>query len=255
MKRKVILILMFSTFSLLAGCNKKIDENSIHNEATNIVTTTEVTSVDHQDSAVTAEISTENISPYIPKGWHLLVKNNEQEPIIAEGDLNKDGLTDKAFAIEEDSNNGDSESLLAKRQLVLITGKNDGTYNLELISKNAFLSEIDGGPFGDPVDRIEISRGSLFLRFMGGSNLRWYSSYQFRYQDNDWFLIGATEGAFIEIDGKMDNIEEDYNLITGDYIFKKLVNGKIITTKGNREIRDLVKLVDFSIQYETKSVF
>ncbi|TCO67885.1 hypothetical protein, partial [Marinisporobacter balticus] len=56
-----------------------------------------------------------------------------------------------------------------------------------------------------------------------------------------------TEGSFVEIDNAMDNIEEDYNLITGDYIIRKIKDGEIITIKGNRDKKELLNLIDFDV--------
>ncbi|MNI29000.1 hypothetical protein D3C73_828050 [compost metagenome] len=43
--------------------------------------------------------------------------------------------------------------------------------------------------------------------------------------------------------------EEDYNLLTGDYILKITdENGKVVTTKGNRGKKELIKLKEFNIE-------
>ncbi len=49
----------------------------------------------------------------------------------------------------------------------------------------------------------------------------------------------------MEVNGEMVSVEKDYNLLTGDYVFEELVDGKIETTKGNRGKRKLVDLIDF----------
>lgn len=43
--------------------------------------------------------------------------------------------------------------------------------------------------------------------------------------------------------------EEDYNLLTGDYIIRTTdTNGTVNIKKGNRGRKDLVKLRDFSLK-------
>jgi hypothetical protein len=43
--------------------------------------------------------------------------------------------------------------------------------------------------------------------------------------------------------------EQDYNLLTGDYIIKTTnEDGKITTERGNRGKRQLIKLKDFNIE-------
>ncbi len=188
---------------------------------------------------------------FIPKGWQILQKYNG-EPAITEGDLNKDGIIDKAFVIEESTN-----SVISPRNLLIAFGNKDNTYTLSIKAENAVLLEAEGGGFGDPFDDIQVDKGSVLLKFFGGGEERFYSYYRFRYQDNGWYLIGATEGSlvFVPNDNSMDSVEEDYNLITGDYVFKKLVDGGIKTTKGNRRKRPLVNLKDFNVHEEMKSKF
>ncbi|MCX7709996.1 MAG: hypothetical protein N2484_09110 [Clostridia bacterium] len=198
----------------------------------------------------------QDLSSFIPKGWHILQKS-DGELAMAEGDLNKDGIIDKAFVIEE-SIKGEGSSKYAldsPRNLLIVFGNKNNTYTLSIKAEKAILLGGEGGGFGDPFDNIKVDRGSILLKFFGGSGERWYMDYRFRYQNNSWCLIGATEGSLVNIDGEMDNIEEDYNLLTGDYIFRKLVDGKIKITKGNRGKRQLVNLQDFDVHFESKSQF
>ncbi len=207
-----------------------------------------------------AQIKTDNgvkdIQSFIPKGWHILEKY-DKKPALAAGDLNKDGIADKAFVIEQ-SIKGEGSSkyaLNAPRHLIIVFGQKNHTYKLSIKAKQAILLACEGGGYGDPFDDIEVDRGSVLLKFFGGSGERWYMDYRFRYQNNGWYLIGATEGSLVDINGEMDSVEDDYNLLTGDYISKKLVNGKIKTIKGNRGKRKLVNLKDFVVSWENKSRF
>jgi hypothetical protein len=75
----------------------------------------------------------------------------------------------------------------------------------------------------------------------------YYQYYRFRYQDNDWYLIGYTKVEYKSIDGSIYSLKDDYNLITGDYIGTKLENGKIKTIKKNIGKKQLVKLKDFVV--------
>lgn len=182
--------------------------------------------------------SDEEIALLIPKGWHVISS--------VEGDLNKDFITDKAFVIEELI---ETEYDLP-RKLLIAFGNQDGGYTLSIEAENAILSKSEGGPFGDPFQEMIIDRGSLVLKYFGGSSERWYKNYRFRYQDGGWYLIGATEGGlvFAEKYNSMDSEEEDYNLLTGDYIFRKLVNGEIVISSGNRGVKELVSLQEFNVR-------
>lgn len=184
--------------------------------------------------------------PFVPAGWHILVKY-DGNPAVAEGDLNKDGIKDKAFIIEENirAESDAAYDPFPPRNLLIIFGQKDGSYKLSIKTEKAILLGYEGGGFGDPFDDLIVDRGSISLNYFGGSGPRWYSHYGFRYQDNGWYLIGATEGELVEVNGEMDSVEKDYNLLTGDYIFRELVDGKIETTKGNRGRRELINLIDF----------
>jgi hypothetical protein len=189
-----------------------------------------------------------DISSFIPEGWEILKKYDELA--IAEGDLNKDGITDKAFIIEK-SNESDINS---PRNLVIAFGNKDNTYNLSIKAEKAILVESEGGTFGDPYKDIVIDRGSLLLKFFGGSS-RWHRYFRFRYQNNGWYLIGFTEGSYEEIDGDMYCLQDDYNLITGDYIGEKLEDGEVKTIKENIGMTQLLNLKDFDaseymVQYQ-----
>ncbi len=174
------------------------------------------------------------ISELIPNGWHILEK--------VEGDLNEDNINDIAVVIEGTS---EVEEEAPNRELLIAFGNKDGTYILSTKAESAILRADEGGVWGDPFEGISIDRESILISFYGGSNWRWYGKYRFRYQDNDWYLIGATVGSFHTSTNEYTN-EMDYNLLTGEYIEKKAdENGVIKTTKGNRGKRDLLKLEDF----------
>ena len=175
-----------------------------------------------------------DISDLVPEGWNIVEK--------VEGDLNKDNIDDIAVVIEGTS---EAEDEASNRELLIAFGNKDGTYTLSTKAEKAILRADEGGVWGDPFEGISIDNGSLLISFYGGSNWRWYGNYRFRYQDNDWYLIGATIGSFHTSTNEYTQ-EMDYNLLTGEYIEKKAdENGVIKTTKGNRGKRDLLKLKDF----------
>lgn len=140
---------------------------------------------------------------YVPFGWQIKTK--------AEGDLNEDGISDAAIiaedAIEKNTTlnwqycaNNECECAKAQncaRKLRLFLGKKDGSYELSLTSDKAILLANEGGDFGDPLEGVEISNGSVLLKFVGGSSYGgsswwWDNKYRFRYQNDGWYLIGKT---------------------------------------------------------------
>jgi hypothetical protein len=177
----------------------------------------------------------------IPAGWHIL---EHTEPVKAEGDLNKDGIQDLAIVIEKTQEENDPP-----RSLLIAFGNKDHTFSLSTIAVNVILGALEGGGWGDPFDGIIINRGSVVVSDFGGSGQRWYDKYRFRFQEHDWQLIGVTRGwnHSIKLDTEMAFDEEDYNLLTGDYIFDKInENGEEKITRENRG-KKLVKLSEFNI--------
>lgn len=187
-----------------------------------------------------------NPSVLMPKGWQQLVR--QSVPVRVEGDLNKDGNQDVAMVIEKlDS----GEDQAPERALLIAFGNKEGTYTRSIMADKAILKADEGGVWGDPLAGISIDRGSLIVSFYGGSNDRWYGNYRFRFQDEDWYLIGATVGSFYS--GTMTETtgdEEEYNLLTGDYV-KRIVDDPKAekptshTIKGNRGKKKLLKLSEF----------
>ncbi|MDR6553512.1 hypothetical protein [Paenibacillus qinlingensis] len=182
----------------------------------------------------------------IPTGWQLLVRHNSAERV--EGDLNKDGIQDVAMVIEKIEA---MKEEAPERALLIGFGNRDSTYTRSIIAEKAILKADEGGIWGDPLDSIFIDRGSIVVSFYGGSNFRWYGNYRFRFQNGDWYLIGATLGSYFT--GTMTEKtgdEADYNLLTGDYV-KRIVDDPKAeqptthTITGNMGKKQLLKLRDF----------
>lgn len=183
-----------------------------------------------------------DIYSLIPSGWRLLSK---EKPVFVEGDLNKDGLNDAAAVIEKLKSEMDGSP---QRALIIAFRNKDNSYKLSIIADQIILKADEGGIWGDPFDSISIDRGSVVISHYGGSNWRWSSTYRFRFQDNDWYLIGATTGEyFIGNAAKEEAKEQDYNLLTGDYMIKETnESGTTKITHGNRRRKEMVKLKDFN---------
>jgi hypothetical protein len=218
---------------------------------------TEASAADTQASSSTEYTgSVKDFSKLIPEGWTILTAYGTEAK--AEGDLNKDNIPDIAAVIEQKASTNTNEtkdlSNAAARSLIIAFANPDNSYSLSVKADKAVLLANEGGVFGDPFDSISISRGSVILHFYGGSNWRWYADYRFRFQDRDWYLIGATLGSYFDgTDTPETADEEDYNLLTGDYIYKKKNDsGEMIITKGNRGIKPLVKLIEIKAYFICK---
>lgn len=179
----------------------------------------------------------------IPTGWHIL-EPYLGEKALAKGDLNKDGIPDLAMVIEKNSVKGEA----SPRSLLIAFGGKNNTYTLSIIAKNVILQADEGGIWGDPFDSLTIDRGSVLVSDYGGSNWRWYNKYRFRYQDQDWFLIGSTRGSYFTGATTMDQADEDdINYLTGQFVKRRTdEQGHTTTTKGTQVKKKLIRLKDFN---------
>lgn len=187
------------------------------------------------------------IDAIIPDGWKILEKY-QGELAIAEGDLNKDNIPDIAVVIEKKIS---EEEEAPPRALLIAFGTSNGSYELSIIADNVMLKADEGGIWGDPFDELSIDKGSVLVSDYGGSNWRWYNKYRFRFQDEDWYLIGVTVGSYFTGTHTLENADEvDYNLLTGDYHIRTTDDdGEIIINKGNKRRKELIKLREFNLEH------
>jgi len=85
-----------------------------------------------------------------------------------------------------------------------------------------------GGAFGDPFNDISITAGVLTVDHFGGSNWKWSFNHKFRYQNDDFYLIGKTSNSYFgghdcdKLNDFASTNFEDINYITGDRTRKKI---------------------------------
>lgn len=142
----------------------------------------------------TLKLSGESIDDIVPSNWRVLDSQL--------GDLNRDGVTDLVFAIQDsDSANFKlSDELeggtidMNPRVLGVYFGTKSGLFKQYLISEN-FIIPRDTPRMDEPLDGLNITkRGVLEINFRF-----WYSSgswstsnykYKFRFQESEFTLIG-----------------------------------------------------------------
>lgn len=123
-----------------------------------------------------------------------IITKNEQMTIldgykvinVATGDLNLDGISDLAVVVEMSP--GDMKG--SRMLYVLICGL-DGRYVVSHANRNIILGKQEGGIWGDPFEKVEISDNVLSVIEYGGSNFRWQYIDKFKYIDAKLTLIEA----------------------------------------------------------------
>jgi hypothetical protein len=142
--------------------------------------------------------------------------NTETEFEIIEektGDLDNDGIDEKVIVYETNEKTEFGNT----REIQILKNKS-GEWTVWRKSKNAILKSQEGGMWGDPFEGIEIKNGILKIHFFGGSSWKWSYIDKYRFQNNQFELIGYTSTYF-----KLCEYWEtdDFNLSTGKIVSKK----------------------------------
>ncbi len=155
----------------------------------------------------------------------------------ATGDLDKDGIDDLVFV-------GDETETGRRSLWVYLMPENNR--KLFLKSDKALLKADEGGIWGDPLSGISINKGSLFLKFYGGSNYRWSLSYQFQYRDAGLFLIGHDSSSIFTPTGEGE--VHSYNLLNGKHqVIVTYDDGSSNEKWLQGKVGKLIRLKDFDI--------
>jgi hypothetical protein len=154
------------------------------------------------------------INDFIPINWFL--KDS------CAGDLNGDNINDIAFVIElRDTINEtrpDSTTNRASPRILLIAFKNPNTNHYDLVLQNNTLIIRSGESGMDPeaFGKLTISKKILNIEF---DFIRGYSFYKFRFEKNDFYLIGAISNGVSggEFNGlEINFLTQKAKITTGD---------------------------------------
>lgn len=130
---------------------------------------------------------------------------------IVQGDLYKDDRYETAVAYE--TFEGEYESM---RCIIIFEEDEENGWQILSRSNTAILESGSGGMMGNGFDAMEITNAVLNVTHWGGSREKWTYSHKYRFQDEDFYCIGATIGSY---DPCVSWDEFDYNLSTGKAYF------------------------------------
>nr|MBX2845542.1 hypothetical protein [Saprospiraceae bacterium] len=160
------------------------------------------------------------ITDFIPDNYFILKQS--------EGDLTGNGKEDAVLILEsehdveeqrypEDTSYWENNKA---RILVVLHQNQDETYEKQ-IQNNTFLRRSsEGGIYGDPLAGLEISSNQvLSIHYYGGSNWRWSDTFKFRFQDNNYYLIGADHLYYWTLSNNYR--EWSFNFLTNQMKFEK----------------------------------
>jgi hypothetical protein len=176
-----------------------------------------------------------SLKSYIPQKWKILSE--------ADGDLNKDGLSDKVMVIRSDAE--DKAKNNSPRHLIILFGIKGGEYKLILNITKPIMKKNEGGSGGDPFSGIYINKGYLLIEHYGGTgNLKWGMTYRYQYKKDDLYLIGKT--LYSNKMNSRESLKKDVNLLTGKIIEdSSLASGKRSKKVSKEKRRTLKKLRNF----------
>ena len=200
------------------------------------------------------------MADFVPSKWNVIAKS--------EGDLNKDKMNDVAFVIENTAkenfvlNNGfGNDTLNINPRFLLVLFKTNSNYVLKSINKKFIPSQHDSvstcleDPFMEN-GGIEIKNGVLNIDLHYWLSCgSWYvtdRNYKFRFQDNNFVLIGYDSSSFHRSSGESESISINFlskkkQLITGMNEFNES-NPKTIWK--NIKIEKLIKLEELTTDSE-----
>ncbi|MBI3396133.1 MAG: hypothetical protein HY042_09890 [Spirochaetia bacterium] len=184
-----------------------------------------------------------SVQDFVPKGGGWFIREQVQ------GDLNNDHKPDAVIVIARTAEKNEDVTKIPpdSPRILLVLLKTTKGYELKGRSDNVILCRLCGGVFGDPLEKIEIERGTFVVRHYGGSRFRWYFRHRFRLQQGRFFLIGSTSGNYDSV--APGGEETDTNLLTGASIKKTTNTDGVETVKeANAGKKPLVPLEQFSIE-------
>lgn len=126
---------------------------------------------------------------FLPEGYTFIDS--------AKADFNGDGWVDLALvmALKNNQTTDDSWKADCQRGLLILERTFTG-YKTSAWTPEGVLCSGCGGVFGDPYAGMEFNKQVLKVKHFGGSNWKWTQDYTFRYQNNQWILIGLTHDNF-----------------------------------------------------------
>lgn len=128
------------------------------------------------------------------------------------GDLDKDNIDEKVVVYNTKKGENGYE-----RAIYMYKNKN-GAWELWRKTRGAILPSQDEIDENDSFADLRITNGCIVIEHTGLDGERWAYTHKYRFQNNDFLLIGATLHRYYICSGSTNF---DYNLLTGKIIYDR----------------------------------
>lgn len=141
------------------------------------------------------------LSDFVPEGWELMDS--------VELDYNGDGVTDYVGVLEVPDDEGNWMDSTAFRILFAIVSEGPEQYRLDFQNESLIHTWDEGGPFGDPYERLTAEGNSFTVSAYGGSSWKWSEMYTYTYRDGTWYLTWSEEYSMFGL-YTVDDVIDDW---------------------------------------------
>ena len=168
----------------------------------------------------------------------------------AVGDLNGDNFPDLVVVAEWKDTieelRPDKTVNLGSPRILLIFFKNSKTGNFDLVlQQNTFIIRYgEGGMDPEAYRKVSIKNNVLDIFY---ELLRGHAEYKFRYQQSDFYLIGATTGG--ESGGQIDYWDINFLTKKAKHDWGDISDEKLKSKWVNVPVQNLKKLKDLTMQF------
>jgi hypothetical protein len=186
--------------------------------------------------------SFKSVDDLLPSKWFL--KDS------AIGDLNGDNIADLVAVAEWKDTieelRPDNTVNLGSPRILLIFFKNSQTGNFDLVLQhNSFIIRYgEGGMDPEAYRKVSIENKVLDIYY---ELLRGHAEYKFRYQENDFYLIGATTGG--ESGGQIDYWDINFMTKKAKHEWGGISDEKMKTKWVTVPVQRLKKLKELTMQF------